>query len=274
MQHRASNLANMSERVTIDNRRPIAHVQLARPEKLNALDLPMMCDLVAAGKQLGRDKSVRAVVISGQGDAFCSGLDFASVGKQPGAAMRGFLKVPRLQKLNLYQRVGWIWRDLPVPVVAALHGRCYGGGLQIALACDFRVASPECELSVMEAKWGLVPDMTGAVTLRELLPIDQAKRLTMTAEVFSGERALEYGLVTEVAEDPVAAAFELAEQVSARSPDAAAATKRLFNSTATASERKTFWVESKEQLRLLRSKNHTRARKSGGKPDTWSDRQR
>ncbi len=258
----------------IDDRRPIAHVQLARPEKLNGLDLQMMRELVAAGKQLRRDKSVRAVVISGQGDAFCSGLDFASVGRQPAAAARGFLKVPRLQRLNLYQRVGWVWRELPVPVVAALHGRCYGGGLQLALACDFRVASPDCELSVMEAKWGLVPDMTGTVTLRELLPIDLAKRLTMTAEVFSGQRALEYGLVTEVADEPLAAAFTLAEAVSARSPDAAAATKRLFHRTWTASERKAFWVESREQMALLRSKNHTRARKSGGAPDHWSDRQR
>lgn len=264
----------MSERVSLEIDGPIAHVRLARAEKMNGLDLPMMHELVATAKQIERNRSVRSVVISGEGRAFCAGLDFASVGKQPGKMMRSFVKVPRLQRLNLFQRVCWVWRELPVPVVAAIHGACYGGGMQIALACDFRVAAPDAELSVMEAKWGLIPDMTGSVTLRELVPIDVAKRLTMTAEVFDGRRAQELGLVTEVADDPLAAATALAEAVSARSPDAVAATKRLFHKSWTASERKAFWVESWEQLRLLRSKNHVRARKSGGRPESWSDRQR
>lgn len=263
----------MESRVAFKLDGPIAHVELARPDKLNGLDLPMIRQLIATAKRIKRDRSVRAVVLSGQGAAFSAGLDFAAAGKQPLAMARSFAKVPRLQRLNAYQRVGWVWRDLPVPVVAALHGRCYGGALQIALACDFRVATPDCELSVMEAKWGLIPDMSGSVTLRELLPIDVAKRLTMTAEVFSGERALELGLVTALADDAVAGATELAEAVTTRSPDAVAATKRLFHETWTASERKAFWVESREQLKLLRSKNHALARKTGGAPDAWRDRQ-
>ncbi len=262
----------MAGRVVVERGDGLAHVRLARAEKLNGLDLPMLRGLVDAAREIRRDKSVRAVLLSGEGDAFSAGLDFASVAKQPAAVARAFAKVPRLQKLNLFQRCCWVWRDLPVPVVAALHGRCYGGGLQLALACDFRVASPDCELSVMEAKWGLIPDMTGSVTLRELVPIDVAKRLTMTAEVFSGARALELGLVTEVADDPLAGAEELAREVSARSPDAAGSAKRLFHRSWTASERKAFWVESREQARLLRTDNHRRARKSGGAPDGWRDR--
>jgi enoyl-CoA hydratase/carnithine racemase len=264
----------MSERVKVEIDGPIAHVRMTRADKMNGLDMPMMHALIDAAKQIERNRSVRAVVLSGDGRAFCAGLDFASVGKNPTRMMLSFLKVPRLQKLNIFQRVCWVWRDLPVPVVAAIHGACYGGGMQIALACDFRVAAPDAELSIMEAKWGLVPDMTGSVTLRELVPIDVAKRLTMTAEVFDGNRAAELGLVTEVADDPQATAVALAEEVSARSPDQVAATKRLFHKAWTASERKAFWVESYEQLRLLRSKNHARARKSGGRPDSWSDRQR
>lgn len=258
--------------VTIDG--PIARVELARPEKLNGLDLEMMKELVSSAAGIRRDKRVRAVVLSGQGEAFSSGLDFAAAAKKPAAMARGFLKVPRLGRLNLYQRACWVWRELPLPVVAALHGHCYGGALQLALACDFRVATPTCKLSIMETKWGLIPDMTGSVTLRELLPIDVAKRLTMTAETFSGERALELGLVTEVADDPHAAALRLAEEVTVRSPDAVSATKRLFHRSWTASERKAFWVESREQLALLASENHKRARRSGGTPDSWADRRR
>jgi enoyl-CoA hydratase/carnithine racemase len=264
----------MAARVEVKIDGAIAHVDLARPEKLNGLDLAMLRELIGAAKQIRRDRAVRAVILSGQGDAFSAGLDFAAAAKQPAAMARGFFKVPRLQRTNLYQRACWVWRELPVPVIAALHGRCYGGGLQLALACDFRVATPDCELSVMEAKWGLIPDMTGSVTLRELLPIDVAKRLTMTAETFSGERVLELGLVTEVADDPHAAALRLAEEVTVRSPDAVSATKRLFHRSWTASERKAFWVESREQLRLLAGENHKRARRSGGAPESWVNRRR
>lgn len=268
------NSAQHHQRVTVKVEDSIAHVALARPDKLNGLDLAMIKELIAAARQIRRDRSIRAVVLSGEGDAFCAGLDFAAVGKQPAAVARAFAKVPRLQRLNTFQRVCWVWRELPVPVVAVLHGHCFGGGLQLALACDFRIATPDCELSVMEAKWGLIPDMTGSVSLRELLPIDTAKRLTMSAEVFSGERGKELGLVTEVASDPQAAAIELIGELTARSPDALAATKRLFHRSWTASERKAFWIESKEQAKLLRSENHRRARKNAGTPEAWADRKR
>ena len=255
----------MSDRVKIEIDGPIAHVILNRPDKLNGLDLPMMHGLVDAAKQIKRNKQIRAVIMRGEGDAFCAGLDFASVGKQPRKMAMGFLKVPRLQRYNLFQRAPGLWRDLPVPVIAAIHGHCYGGGIQIALCADFRIAAPDAKLSVMEAKWGLIPDMTGSVTLRELLPIDVAKRLTMTAEVLSGEQARELGLVTEVADDPKQAAEELARTLAARSPDATASAKRLFQKAWTASERKAYWVETVEQAKLLRSKNHAIAKKAGAK---------
>lgn len=264
----------MTERVKLDKEGAIAHVVLNRPDKLNGLDLPMLRGLIDAAKQIERDKTVRAVIMRGEGEAFCAGLDFASVGKNQRKMAMGFLKVPRLQRYNLYQRAPGVWRDLPVPVIAAIHGHCYGGGIQIALCADFRIATPDAKLSIMEAKWGLIPDMTGSVTLRELVPIDVAKRLTMTAEVFSGKRAKKLGLVTDTADDPVQAAEELARKLAERSPDAIASAKRLFHRSWTASERKAYWVETLEQAKLITGKNHAIARKSGGKPEAWAERKR
>lgn len=250
------------ERLKVEVIDGIAYVTLDRADKMNSLDLPMMQALASVPDQLTRDRSIRVVILRGDGRAFCTGLDFAGTKLSGLGAVRNFGKLP-WQKTNLFQQACWAWRELPVPVIAALHGHCYGGGLQLALAADFRITTPDCKLSIMEAKWGLIPDMTGAVTLRELLPMDVAKRLTMTAEVFSGTDALGYGLVTSVADDPVAAAVDLAAQLAERSPDALVATKKLFHSTWTSSPRRTFWIESVLQLRLLRGRNHRLARKAG-----------
>ncbi|MBA4152387.1 MAG: enoyl-CoA hydratase, partial [Acinetobacter sp.] len=153
------------------------------------------------------------------------------------------------------QEVAWVWRRLAVPVIVVMHGRCYGAGLQIALAADFRLATPDCELSIMEAKWGLIPDMSGTVTLRELMPIDVAKRLSMTAETFTAVQGKAYGLVTELHDDPLSAARELATALSQRSPDSVAATKFLFQRAWPASVCKAFMLERFYQLRLLMGKN-------------------
>ena len=217
----------------------IAHVRLDRPEKLNALTLDTLHQLAEVAHDLRRDKSVRAVVLSGEGESFCAGLDFAAVLKNPPGIVRAFVPVP-WRGTNAFQEACWAWRRLPVPVIAAVTGHCYGGGLQIALAADFRVASPDSEWSVLEGRWGLIPDMTGIQGLKELVGIDTAKRLTMTAQMLSGKEAADLGLVTELAGDPVAAAFALAEQLITRSPDQLAATKRLFNGNWTASARHTF----------------------------------
>jgi enoyl-CoA hydratase/carnithine racemase len=252
----------MSERVLVDVRDQVAYVTLNRPEKYNGLDFPMFHGLVAAAKQVAADRSVRVVILSGAGNAFCAGLDFASVGKEPARThARAFAKLPT-QTTNLFQRTCWAWRELPVPVIAVVHGYCFGGGMQLALAADFRFATPDCEMSIMEGKWGLIPDMTGSVTLRELVPMDVAKRLTMTAETFDGTKALAYGLVTGVSDEPRKDADALAGELIARSPDAVALTKRLFHSTWTSSPRAAFWTESWLQQKLLRSANHKIVRKA------------
>lgn len=249
----------MSERVLLEIHDGIATVTLNRAEKYNGLDLPMLRALVATARRVGADRSVRVVILAGAGKAFCAGLDFASVGKSPVAFARAGLKLPG-QQTNLFQQACWAWRELPVPVIAVLHGHCFGGGMQLALAADFRFATPDCELSIMEGKWGLIPDMTGSVTLRELVPMDVAMRLTMTAEIFDGRQALAYGLITEVADDPRAAAETLAGQLITRSPDALALTKQLLHSTWTQSPRWAFLTETLLQARLLRGANHRIAR--------------
>lgn len=257
---------DVRERLIIDVRETggarVAYVTLARPEKRNGLDLDMLQALAEAPGLIVRERDVRAVILQGAGPAFCAGLDFASVTKSgPVAQLRAAVKLPG--GLNLFQRACWAWRELPVPVIAVVHGACFGGGLQLALAADFRIAAPTAELSVMEGKWGLIPDMTGSVTLRELVGMDVAKRLTMTAEVVGAQRAREYGLVTEVADDPLAAAEALVALLAARSPDAVALTKRLFHETWTRTPRRAFWTETVLQARLMAGANHKIARTAG-----------
>lgn len=242
----------------------IARVRLDRPDKLNALTLPILDDLVATAHRLRKDKSLRAVIISGEGDAFCAGLDFASVLKNPAAIAKAFAPRP-WRGTNTFQEAPWAFRRIPVPVIAAVHGHCLGGGVQIALAADFRVATPDSRWSVLEGKWGLIPDMSGIRSLAEHVGMDQAKWLTMSAEVIDGSRAAEIGLVTRLSNDPVAEAERMAEQLAARSPDALGAAKRLFNDTWTASPRKVFSRERIEQAYLLAARNTKAAREAAFK---------
>jgi enoyl-CoA hydratase/carnithine racemase len=237
----------------------VAHVQLARPEKMNALTLDILDDLKKTARQLRKDKSLRAVVISGQGESFCAGLDFAKVLKTPGGVVRAFVPNP-LRGTNTFQEAPWAFRRIPVPVIAAVQGNCLGGGLQIALAADFRIATPDSTWSVLEGKWGLIPDMSGVRALSELVGVDTAKKLTMTAEMVSGKEAKDLGLVTALDSDPLAAAFAFAEELKGRSPDALAAAKRLFNAAPTQSARRTFARERIEQLWLLFARNTAAAR--------------
>ena len=248
----------MSDRVLLEITDGIAYATLNRPDKLNSLDLPMLEALASTPDTIADNRTVRAVILQGAGDAFCSGLDFASMPGMP-QILKSFLKLP-VQTTNLFQKACWAWRELPVPVLAVTRGHCYGGGFQLALAADFRFSAPTCKFSVMEARYGLIPDMTGSVTLRELVPIDVAKRLTMTAEIFDAPRALQLGLVTEVDDDPLTAALALAQQIAERSPDSVAATKQLFHDTWTASPRSAFWTESVVQAKLITGKNHRLAR--------------
>jgi len=207
----------------------VADVRLNRPDKLNALDAEMFEALVGAGDALARERGLRAVVLSGEGRAFCSGLDFASFqAAAPDGGARSLFERGPASPANHAQRAAWVWRELPVPVIAAVHGVAYGGGLQIALAADVRIVAPDARLSVRELHWGLVPDMSGTQTLRHLVRLDVAKELTYTARVVDAEEAVRLGLATRVEAQPREAAFALAREIAARSPDAVRAAKRLL----------------------------------------------
>lgn len=244
----------MSERVRLEVRDQVAYVTMVRGEKYNGLDFPMFTSLVATARKIRKDRSIRVVILQGEGKAFSTGLDVASFFGKPANAARIFLKYG-FKKTNLAQEAAWCWRKLAVPVIAVTHGRCYGGAFQLALAADFRFSTPDCEFSIMEIKWGLIPDMTGSVTLRELLPIDVAKQLTMTGEVFDGRRAKSLNLVTEVDDNPLALAERLATQIKSRSPDAVAASKSLFQRSWVAGERRAFAIETRLQWRMFLSRN-------------------
>ena len=254
----------MSGHVTTTTEDGVAHLRLARPDKLNALTLEMLDDLVAEVHALRGDRTLRAVIVSGEGDSFCAGLDFGSAMKDQKGIITRFLPRP-WRGTNTFQEAAWALRRLPVPVIAAVHGHCLGGGLQIALAADIRIAHPESTWSVLEGKWGIIPDMSGVHALSQLVGIDVAKKLTMTAEKITGAQAKQLGLVTEVAPDPDVAARALASQLAERSPDALASAKRLFDGTWHRGPRHTFARERIEQLGLLFGPNTQRARQANAR---------
>jgi enoyl-CoA hydratase/carnithine racemase len=240
----------MSDRIALDVENRLARVQLNRPEKHNALDLPMFEALAAAQRRLAGIRGLRAVVLSGAGVDFCTGLDVKSAMHDRRGMVRLLWKWLPWQA-NLAQRAGVGWRRLPVPVIAAIHGRCWGGGLQIALGADFRFSAPDASLAVMESKWGLIPDMGGTLALRELLGRDQAMQLAMTAEEVSGERALQLGLVTALDSDPLAAALRFAGQLGERPAGAVNGVKRLYRKSWSGSRGAALARETLYQVRIL-----------------------
>ncbi|MFN8099467.1 MAG: crotonase/enoyl-CoA hydratase family protein [Dermatophilaceae bacterium] len=238
----------------------VAQVRLNRPEKRNALSMELMRELQSTAHRLAGEGGLRAVVLAGNGKAFCAGIDLSVLADARGSFVKGFL--PRPRGTNLFQEACWAWRRIPVPVIAVVHGTCFGAGIQLALAADFRFTTPDAQWSVMESKWGLVPDMSGVHALSQLVRIDVAKRMSMTGEIVSGERAAELGLATAVATDPHTAARELVDAILVRSPDSVAASKRLFDATWHRGPRFTFARERAEQARLLFARNTTIARKA------------
>lgn len=240
--------------VRLDIDAGIAYVQLNRPEKMNAIHYPMFCALDKTIKAIAKNRRVRVVILSGAGEHFCAGLDVKSVMASPLQALKLLFKgLPG--NANLAQRVSLGWQKLPVPVIAALDGYCYGAGMQIALGADVRIAAPAAKLSIMEAKWGLVPDMAGLVALRQIMPKDQALLLSLTAKVCCAQEALDLGLITQVSDSPMTAAQQLATQLMQTSPDAAAAIKLSINRSWTSSVRRLLSRESCSQIRLLLGKN-------------------
>lgn len=239
-----------SDTVALERDDERVHVCLNRPDKHNGMNLAMLDAVNETAQSLAKDRALRSIVIRGHGPSFCAGLDVASLLKAPLSTAPAMAQL-WLPYANRFQRWSLAWRDIGVPVIAAMHGNCFGAGMQLALGADIRVAAPDAKLSVMEAKWGLVPDMGGAVLLRELVRADVAKQLVMSARVIDAREAYALGLVTHLAEDPVARADEIAREMSVWSPDATAAGKFLLQEAWSASEANATAAERRWQRRLI-----------------------
>jgi enoyl-CoA hydratase/carnithine racemase len=243
-------------RITIEGSR--AHVALTRADKHNGVDVPMLRAVVAAQATLRKRRDLRVVILHGEGPSFCAGLDFKSVLDRPLQAALMYTQLWSPGR-NVFQAWSMGWRDLGAAVIAVVHGSCFGAGIQLALGADVRIADPGARLSLMEARWGLVPDMGGPTLLRELVPLDVAKELAMTGRVVSADEAKALGLVTHVTEDPMARARRLADEIESRSPDAVAAGKFLLQEAWGAGVRGALAAERRWQRRLIGTRNQRTA---------------
>lgn len=257
----------MNDRVSLTMRAGVADVRLNRAEKMNALDPAMFAALIELGDVLQRDRALRVVVLSGAGRAFCAGLDMQSFERMgAGGMLGGDASGPFAPSLltrthgiaNAAQQVAMMWRNIPIPVIAVVHGAAFGGGLQIALGADLRLVAPDARMSVMEIKWGLVPDMAGILLMREVARADVVRELTFSGRQFDGEEALRLGFATQVHADPLAAAFELAAAIARQNPDAIQAAKRLLNMS-NGDPAAVLLAESEEQEKLMGSPNQVEA---------------
>ena len=248
----------------IETNAGIAHVRLNRPDKRNAISFALLRELLSATRSLRRDRTLRAVVLSGAGESFSSGIDLADLA-DPRNRWWGAWQLLKPGR-SLFQQAFLAWQELPVPVLAALHGHCFGAGMQLAFAADIRFATPDCQLSIMESRWGFVPDMGLTRSMRGLVRADVAKELAMTARIVRGEDAQALGLVTHVAADSLAAAHALAAEIATRSPDAVLAVKRVLDAMQHRPDR-ALRLEKTWQLRLLRGRNAAIARKRAKDPE-------
>ena len=254
----------ITQRVTVEITDGVADVRLARPDKRNALDVAMFAALVSTGERLKSEPGVRAVVLSGEGPDFCAGLDFGEF-----QAMRDGGKVGVLSAADLPpatgparatgQRAAYVWAELPVPVIAAVTGNALGGGLQLALGADIRIVAPDARMSVLEIRWGLIPDMTGTQLLPELVGRDVAKELTFSGRIVLGEEAVRLGLATRVDPNPRQAALELARSIAGRSPHAIRSAKRLLDLAGRVDLQAGFAAEQQEIKALIGSPNQVEA---------------
>ena len=257
----------MKDRVSITVTDGVADVRMIRADKMNALDEAMFEGLIEAGDTLRGDKGVRVIVLSGEGRAFCAGLDMGrfEAMKTQGEAIAGTRDLrPRThgtgkRVANKPQWAAWQWREMPVPVIAAVHGVALGGGFQIALGADMRYAAPGTRFSVMELKWGLVPDVAGTQLMRHLAREDVVRELTYTARVFDAAEAKEFGFVTRICENPHEAAMETAREIAAKNPHAIRAAKRLLNEAVLVDPVEGLQAESDEQVKLIGSRNQIEA---------------
>lgn len=258
----------MEDRVQVTMTDGVADVRLVRADKMNALDAAMFEALVDTSARLMHEKGLRAVVLSGEGRAFCAGLDmgrFAAMNDNGGNGISGGQKRDlslRTHGLaNHSQQAVWGWRQLPVPVIAAIQGVAFGGGFQLALGADMRFLTPDARMSIMEIKWGLVPDMAGTPILASLVRDDILRELTYTGRIFSAQEALSYGLATRICDDPRGEALALALEIAQKSPDAIRAAKRMLNNLSV-DPGPALLAESVEQMKLMGAPNQTEAVKA------------
>ena len=269
----------MEQRIRVSITEGVADVRLSRPDKMNALDQAMFDALVETGRALISERGLRAVVITGEGRAFCAGLDMgrfekmaapapasasggdSSQGSTDAARRANDLRLgPRTHGIcNGAQYAAMVWQDVPVPVIAAVHGVAFGGGFQVALGADLRFVAPDTKMSVMEIKWGLVPDMAGVALMRHLARADVIRELTFSGRVFSGTEAQALGFATRVCADPYGEALAFAREIAGKSPDAIRAAKRLLRLAETADPASILQAESTEQVALLGSPNQVEA---------------
>lgn len=256
----------INDRINLTVEDGIASVILNRPEKMNALDNKMFEALIMAAEEVKANKDVRVVVMSGAGKAFCAGLDMSNFAgmldpeaQQGEGSDLGDLATRTRGIANDVQYPVWAWHELEVPVIAALHGVAVGGGFQVALAADMRYAAPSTRFSIMELKWGLIPDMSSSQLMRHLVSEDIVRELTYTARIFESDEAKEYGFVTKVVDEPLDYAMDMARQIAARNPDAIRACKRVLNAANYVSEAEGLLMESIEQDKIIGSPNQLEA---------------
>jgi enoyl-CoA hydratase/carnithine racemase len=259
----------IDDRVTISVIDGIADVKMNRADKRNALDNAMFTSLSAAGDYLKTLDGLRVVVLSGDGASFCAGLDFSSFAQMAEAKPRGDSSDTKPDMnagamvdgriTHMAQQVCWVWQEVPVPVIAAVHGHALGGGIQIALGCDIRIVHPDTQLSVREVHWGLIPDMTGTLILSRLARPDVVKNLVFTARIFSGKEGHELGLVTQLSQDVHADAMTMAREIAGRSPDAVRGAKKLINRLANSGAAEQFAAERATIGQLIGTANQAEA---------------
>ncbi len=220
----------MTNRVTLKVENGVADVRLNRPEKLNALDNAMFRSLVDVGESLKNSTDVRAVVLSGEGTSFCSGLDLSSFQKMSSSDIDEVVEdKPEQRMTHLGQQASWVWQEIEVPVIGAIAGHALGGGFQIAMGPDIRLVHPQTKLSVLEIRWGLTADMGATVLLPPNVRMDVMKELFFTGKIVTGAEAVSLGLATRVSDDPHSEAMQMAHEIAQKNPEAIKRMKKMLN---------------------------------------------
>lgn len=247
------------ERVRIDIENHIATVTFNRPEKMNALDPIQFRAIIEAGEKVSANSEVRVVVVTGEGRAFCAGLDVSSLMSGDSEVTNTPIVDRTYGIANMWQQAAWVWRVCPVPVIAAVHGVAFGGGLQIMLGADIKYITADTKLSIMEMKWGLIPDMAGTQLMYHSVRDDIIRELTYTNRVFTGEEAVNYGFATHVSENPLEDSRALATEIASKSPSAIVKAKKLLNEAPYLNQEDGLMLESIEQEAIIKKKNQLEA---------------